>query len=464
MAIDSQYKIRISTEADMAGTEKAIGSHKELHEALHLVKLGVGDALGPLGELAHFLGNPYIMAIAGATLAIKMLVEQHQKLHENTVKQITASHDMVELFKNAHAGAVRTAAESVAEFNRALEHQFDHLSAITEGLDKYNAASKQALEHDQARAAASQTLAEALIHAAVAQGTMTKSEGEISLEMLHERVQARKDAAENAAKEREITADLAAADEARARAAELHGARGGMDADFLGKTEQKNAAAALLTTRQSEQKAAEDAAIEARVKSNDAANRFGPLSGPALRAEDKARAAEHAAEVARASVVAQANIVSQYDIQLADIKANIDANRADTIATNELARAKVEAARELSAALAAHKQDQSTAAAAGREAFNAEHSASGPYAGDANLYGPALQARIQYSLQEARNIIGGHRTGPSSRDQDMAEMADVIERLTALLANARIPANLGELFARLREEVAAVKANTSNYR
>src|SRR5580658_5315766 len=50
----------LSTSADVAGI-----NHAKLHQGLRLISEAAGGALGPLGQLSHFLASPELIAGAG---------------------------------------------------------------------------------------------------------------------------------------------------------------------------------------------------------------------------------------------------------------------------------------------------------------------------------------------------------------------------------------------------------------
>lgn len=139
---NADYQLAITSTADTSGVDKAaagikgmseaaehsIITHREAHQALHLFAMEAGNSLGPIGELTHLLGNPYIMALAGASLAVKMLTEQHAALHEQLVKNIAASNDL--------AAAQRVAAdEATREQSRRVSELADHYKRLGENVD-----------------------------------------------------------------------------------------------------------------------------------------------------------------------------------------------------------------------------------------------------------------------------------------------------------------------------------------
>lgn len=96
-------------------------THKEIHEGFRLIGVAAGEALGPLGELAHFMANPYLLAAFGAVAAIKMLVEQHEKMREEMRKGVETSVDFREGLERNFSAAITHAREETAAFRREME-------------------------------------------------------------------------------------------------------------------------------------------------------------------------------------------------------------------------------------------------------------------------------------------------------------------------------------------------------
>src|SRR5580658_4447388 len=139
MPIDSaDYKINIKTTSDVSaakaannamleltktagetgkGFEKAGESAHELHEKFHLVKLAAGEALGPIGELGHFLASPELFGIAIATLGIKSFIEHLQETAEQTRKNIELAQQYRDFLSENHNRTVHDAAEETHRWN-----------------------------------------------------------------------------------------------------------------------------------------------------------------------------------------------------------------------------------------------------------------------------------------------------------------------------------------------------------
>jgi hypothetical protein len=134
MPIDrSQYQIDLKTSADTGGVEKTIASAQEAREAFDLLRLSAANALGSIGEMIHLLEDPYLGALAGATLATRMLVQELQAARVNTSDQISQSMARPDVFQ---------------------ENRDQHLQQIPSpnDLDQKNEAALMAQEED-ARAA-----------------------------------------------------------------------------------------------------------------------------------------------------------------------------------------------------------------------------------------------------------------------------------------------------------------------
>jgi hypothetical protein len=92
MPVDrSQYLIELKTSADTGGVDKTLVSAQEAREAFRLLRESAAEALGPIGELINILENPYLLAVAGATLATRTFVQQLQAARENAGGRIQPS-------------------------------------------------------------------------------------------------------------------------------------------------------------------------------------------------------------------------------------------------------------------------------------------------------------------------------------------------------------------------------------
>jgi hypothetical protein len=211
----AEFQVHIKSTSENAGLEKSIGSHKELHEALLLVKQSAGQALGPVGELAHFLANPSVLAVEGATLAIKMLVEQHEKLRAEMEKNIQATREVREAFAGNYESALRQVAESTAQFQRALLHAGESENRFAADLSAQTALIQEQASSLTSLATARLALYQANIQGGLLTGELTGPEANDANE--HARIQARQQQEEidRATRQREIHNQLAAAAAAR---------------------------------------------------------------------------------------------------------------------------------------------------------------------------------------------------------------------------------------------------------
>jgi hypothetical protein len=139
-------------------------SHREVHQAMRLVSQAAGGALGPIGELTHLLGNPYIMAAAGATLAIKMLIEEHQKLHDITVKNIEESRNLANAMRDAGENAARINAQHVADLANHFAHLQENVDLATHAMEVFIKVNAATLASQEANITATTTLIAAYIH------------------------------------------------------------------------------------------------------------------------------------------------------------------------------------------------------------------------------------------------------------------------------------------------------------
>ncbi|HTA30480.1 MAG TPA: hypothetical protein VK731_08335 [Candidatus Cybelea sp.] len=97
MPIDrSQYQIELTTSADTGGMDKAVASAQQAREAFQFLRDSAAETLGAIGELIHLLDNPFALAVAGATLATKMLAQELQAARAQAsgqIKHSTPLHD-----------------------------------------------------------------------------------------------------------------------------------------------------------------------------------------------------------------------------------------------------------------------------------------------------------------------------------------------------------------------------------
>ncbi|HEV7927140.1 MAG TPA: hypothetical protein VGR14_17430, partial [Verrucomicrobiae bacterium] len=109
-------------------------SHRELHEGIHLAGLAAADSLGPIGELAHFIANPYTAAIFGAIEATKLLIEQRQADRENTIAQIKASTELRDIFAENLRTAILHSQEALAAFDDTMMRVGDNQDRLGDRL------------------------------------------------------------------------------------------------------------------------------------------------------------------------------------------------------------------------------------------------------------------------------------------------------------------------------------------
>ncbi len=142
MPVDrSQYLIELKTSADTAGVEKTLASAEQAREAFQLLRDGAADALGPIGELIQILENPYLLAVAGATLATRTLVEQLEAARENAAGRIEQSTESPDGAGHAESRSeTRAPGVSVEESQAAPEaretSQVSSAEAQSRGPDK----------------------------------------------------------------------------------------------------------------------------------------------------------------------------------------------------------------------------------------------------------------------------------------------------------------------------------------
>jgi hypothetical protein len=172
----AEFQVAVKTSFDGAGNEQAIASHRSLHEALELVKDSAGDALGPIGELAHFLANPYVLAVSGAMLAIKMLVDEHQAMLKQFSDQLVKSREVADMFRDNYRTAVLEANDAVIEFRRSLAAVGADFDFIQDHLKNYTALLDAQTTATNSLAAAQHALVASRIQAGVDAGVTSGPE------------------------------------------------------------------------------------------------------------------------------------------------------------------------------------------------------------------------------------------------------------------------------------------------
>lgn len=196
-------------------SDASITSHKKIHESLELIGVAAGQALGPIGELAHFMASPYLLAVSGVVLAIKMLVDEHQKWLEAAEKNIAASREQAELFSTSHATALRDAADELAAFTVRMDHARDSVDGVTQAM-------KRQIDAAQELKSATDNIADAIEKRGEAYIKMAYQGVTAEALILQAQQQARKakEAAADAEATAEINAHLATISRERTRAGE----------------------------------------------------------------------------------------------------------------------------------------------------------------------------------------------------------------------------------------------------
>jgi hypothetical protein len=286
----AKFDLEFTSKADTTGIEKAIVTHNELRESLHLVALSAGDALGPFGELVHFLANPYILAFAGASLAVKELVQQHKEAQEIMLKNIEASRDLKEIFEQGHRQAILEVADAYAKLALQQRHLFDDVNLLTEGLNRNIATLKDQKNITDNVIGAQESLAQAITKAQEAAGVISHGTAQTQELLGAEAAQRRRDQADDAEKQAEINAkrNRASADqqEADVKKAEQLGKK----ADLERVTEELNDATALQASRERALGELKDAInrTEAEAKAGPSALQIGIPEGYPLQGDPQA--------------------------------------------------------------------------------------------------------------------------------------------------------------------------------
>jgi hypothetical protein len=297
MAIDrSEYSIKITTEADAAPVEKyaaavkkvgesakeAGPSHKEVHEAFKLAGIAAGDALGPIGELGHFLASPELLGVAGAVLAFKMLTEQMTATREAALKQLEAFTQFHDFLASNHQAAMIASEAQLHAWNLQLEHARDNIDTLTQAMERNIVRGQESLHNTADLISAQERLAEATIHAREVSGQTTPAGASEETRQAQEAARHAHEAAEDHETQAEIEAK-------RARAARTGGEIDSASNRLTGLREDRrtgNEAIGLADNRIEEMRQASEEATKA---ANEAKNNLAhPMS--TLGAVDAARA------------------------------------------------------------------------------------------------------------------------------------------------------------------------------
>ncbi len=320
MAIDrSAYKINIETSGEF-------GSVREGREQFHLLKLAAGEALGPIGELIHFLESPALLAFAGITLAIKMLIEQQQKSREETLKGLTASQQFHDFLTENHNKALQDAAEQMHKWVLEIQHAHDNVDRLSDALSRFIAQGQESLHNTDDLIDAQERLAQAIIHAREAAGQITPAGASEQERQAHEAAQHARDAAEDHEKEMEIRAKRDRASDAAGESGVASSRLSGLNEDSRVNTEALGLASNAVETARATSEEATKAALEAKAKLHgapdplDVAKAFAQGKNPSeMRAgfvndaKEKGKAAEQAKQTLETAVRHEASLQSQKD-------------------------------------------------------------------------------------------------------------------------------------------------------
>jgi hypothetical protein len=267
----ADYQIEIRSTADNAGFEaanEALGklgerageagvSTKEVHESIELIKDIVGQALGPLGEMVHLLGNPLVLAIGGLSVAYHLLAERRKEDIENMEKQIELLHELTASFHDNHIKAVVDASDALNKYNLEVKAAQNGVDYLTEAMKRQIAVSQQQSTAMEGQLTTTVSLWEANIKLAQAEGKMDAPTADAMLRHAKDLARSKKEEVDYASKQSEI-------DEKTERA----GQASGESAAAKGKLP------ALAITRRTQDEIVKDAqdAIERAKKSLDDAN------------------------------------------------------------------------------------------------------------------------------------------------------------------------------------------------
>ncbi|HEV7926679.1 MAG TPA: hypothetical protein VGR14_15070 [Verrucomicrobiae bacterium] len=488
----SDFEVKISTPVELSGAAQAAAeldkvkdsaekagraaheagiSHKELHESIKLAALSAGDAIGPIGELGHFLGSPELLGVAGAVLAFKMLIEQMNASREAALKQLEAFTAFHDFLASNHQRAMLESAAQTHTWNLQLEHARDNVDQLTQALQRSIAAGQESLHNTNDLISAQERLAEAIIHAREAAGQITpaaasEQERQAQLAARHAR---------EAAEDQQAQADIAAKrGRAEAAGGEISDATGRV-AGLRGDARDNNEAIGLADNRIEElRKASEEAtkaAEEAKVKIGK--HEAGTQAGADLRAKEAAAeqakgmletAIKHKADLEEQGETIKEDIQSQRALitsrnELRD-KLNEEADAAEqSLHSRQAGRAQVEAVDNQTDAVnrRAANEDMVRRVQSGRgtAAEGQQVAAWRDQAQSATESGPEGAGDASHALEQGQSILSIIQgQGGRGNAQQMAQVHGILERVIALLGNhsgyvQQYGPNLAELEARL---------------
>jgi len=339
MAIDSSaYKIHVATSGDYA-------SVREGREAFHAFRMAVGDSLGPIGELIHLMDNPWLRAIGGVVLALKMLTDNENAAEENTRKLTEASDKQRLLFANAALDALRAHTSELAKWADQQKHARDSLDLVSEAMKRQIDLQKELTSATNSGTDAALTTYEARIKLLELEGKMTGPAADAGLRAAKEHAQQQKDAADDAEKQGEIQAHKTRSAQA---VGEVVSAQAGLDALGDKQTDAAhnlNAATALVPDLEKAAVAAA-AALTAATTGHNTMVLYPDLEEAPEVSDEKFQQAKDADRTAKDALLAQKDLVSKYTDAKKAADKDIDAANTLILAKEELARTELQMANE----------------------------------------------------------------------------------------------------------------------
>ena len=467
MGFDSQYNIRINITANGDGLEEATGANIELKEALRLLKLEAAGMLGPIGELTHFLGNPYLLATAGAGLAIKMWVEQIKAAHDNTVKLITASQELAATFKNAHDSAARSAADRQSELATKILHSTDQMDWQTKAMERASAVRQQEIQEQKDLYSAIEAVAKARIDAAEKDGKIDSQTATYEKNRLAERTQALKDKADDKKITEEIEGHRQRAATARGQAGAASGLAEHDQPNMQRLDELINGGTARMGGLQQAVTAAAAALAEAHAKYLDSTHgvfadtkeghrRQGTL-------ENRARDAQIALDQAEAAVKNSLDQQSKWERERKAVEANIAAEEAKALESNRLAAAEKLLADQMEEDLRRTQTSRAQVEGLNRTATRTGEAQGSGHGGDLFSGGPALTARFAATMSNAQAIIAQvHADGGAFSQDTLQRIMDILEYFIALHSNPNLSREMEQRISAMEQTLQGIEATRFN--
>jgi DNA repair exonuclease SbcCD ATPase subunit len=366
----SEFKIRISTEADVSGSDKAAQSLQKVHEnagkgevnlrALTRVLREVSPAAAEVTEALHF--TELLGAGGLALVGLGKLIELYNQYAETVKKSKEETLAIIQVFRDAHTQAL---AETVAEqnkFNISLEEQARKYDYLTEAMHRYAAAAETTRAHINSLADAQLNLARAEAELARARGQISPEEEEARVQRAEREARASRDQAEDEAARAELVSKTRRITSAKEEAHTAQDAIKGLSETSQQEREKILRAQDEVKRSDAEREAAKSGLVQAQT---DTGNFLWQIQHP-----DPQQGIEH--ERLAREALSEAN--KRHDLAVKDL-ADLEAAHERTTAELQSQERLVQARNELAAQLENEAQDLRERTEAGRSVRSAVESA-----------------------------------------------------------------------------------------